>query len=166
MQTDALLRAYDALGDLTPMLSDCGVLCGAACCRPDADGQGGVYLFTGEAALLNGCDWGHIEPDAFAPMLVCDGPCARKRRPLGCRIFPLTPVVGKYGRWTVRLDARARAMCPLVASGIRGLDPAFVRAARDALRIVAETEEGDAFLQRWLALEEAFRRPLWPDRSP
>lgn len=163
MQTEALLRAYAILGDLTPMLADCGALCGAACCQPDADGQGGVYLFPGEAALLDGCGWGHVEPDDFAPMLMCDGPCTRERRPLGCRIFPLTPVRGRGGRWTMRLDARARAMCPLVASGIRGLDPAFVRAARDALRVVAETEAGDAFLERWFELEEAYRQPLWPN---
>ena len=160
MPTQALLRAYAILGDATPMQADCGLLCGAACCQPDADGQGGVHLFPGEEALLRDCAWGRIAPDAFAPMLVCDGPCERARRPLGCRIFPLTPVRGKSGRWTVRLDARARAMCPLVSSGIGGLDPAFVRAARDALRAVAEAEAGEAFLERWLALEEEYRRPL------
>ena len=39
MDREALRRAYEALGDRTPMLTDCGLLCGAACCRPDADGQ-------------------------------------------------------------------------------------------------------------------------------
>lgn len=161
MDAKTLLRAYAAIGDRTPMLSDCGPLCGAACCQTDADGQGGVYLFPGEDALLEHCGWGRIVPDAFAPILLCDGPCDRARRPLGCRIFPLTPVRGKSGRWTVRMDARARAMCPLAAHGVRGLDPAFVRAARDALRIVAEDPEGDAFLEKWFALEEEYRRPLW-----
>lgn len=161
MDRETLLRAYAAIGDSTPMLSDCGPLCGAACCQTDADGQGGVYLFPGERALLEGCAWGRIVPDAFAPMLLCEGPCARERRPMGCRIFPLTPARGKNGRWTVRMDVRARAMCPLAAHGVRGLDPGFVRAARDALRIVAETPEGDAFLEKWFALEEEYRRPLW-----
>ncbi len=161
MDPSTLARAYQILGDKTPMLADCGLLCGAACCRPDEDGQGGVYLFPGERARLADCDWGRIQPAAFAPMLVCEGPCDRARRPLGCRIFPLTPVRGKGGQWTVRMDVRARAMCPLAASGIRGLDPAFVRAARDALRAVAEDAEGEAFLERWLELEEAYRQPLW-----
>ena len=161
MRPDILLNAQNAIGNLTPMLSDCGGLCGAACCQSDEDGQGGVYLFPGEAALLEGCAWGRVEPTPFAPMLVCDGPCDRAKRPLGCRIFPLTPVRGRDGRWTVRMDARARAMCPLSAHGLSGLDPAFPRAVRDALRIVAKDPEGDAFLERWAALEEEYRKPLW-----
>ena len=44
---------------------------------------------------------------------------------------------------------------------IGGLDPAFVKAARDALRIVAGDPEGEAFLEKWYALEEAYRQPLW-----
>ena len=161
MNPDALTRAYEIMGRLTPMLSDCGLLCGAACCRPDEDGQGGVYLFPGEEALLAGCGWGRVQPGNLAPMLVCEGPCERERRPLGCRVFPLTPVRGKSGKWTVRLDARARPMCPLVSSGLGGLDPAFVRAARDALRAIGESDGGDAFLQRWYELEEEYRKPLW-----
>ena len=161
MDAETLRRSYCAIGNLTPMLSDCGALCGAACCQSDEDGQGGVYLFPGEEALLTNCGWGHVEPSPFAPMLVCKGMCDRDARPLGCRIFPLTPVRGKNGRWSVRMDARARAMCPLAAHGLSGLDPAFPRAVRDALRIVAEDPEGDAFLEKWAALEEEYRRPLW-----
>lgn len=161
--TSRLLRAWEILGDLTPMLEDCGALCGAACCATDEDGQGGVYLFPGEEKLLEPCAWGRVLPDAFAPMLMCDGPCERTRRPLGCRIFPLTPVRSRNGRWTVRMDARARAVCPLADYGLGGLNPAFVRAARDALRAVAESPEGDAFLEKWLALEEEYRKPLWAD---
>ncbi len=161
MDASTIMRAYAALGDLTPMLTDCGLLCSAACCRPDEDGQGGVHLFPGERAALGDCAWGRIVPGGLAPMLVCEGPCERDRRPLGCRIFPLTPVRGRSGKWTVRMDARARAMCPLARSGVGGLDPAFVRAARDALRVVAEDPEGEAFLERWFHLEEEYRRPLW-----
>ena len=160
---EALLeRACEAIGELTPMKNDCGALCGAACCAADADGQGGVHLFPGEAEKLRRCAWvDRVTPGSFAPIMICNGTCERGLRPLGCRIFPLTPVRGKNGKWTVRLDARARAMCPLVTSGLAGLDPAFVRAARDALRAIAGDPEGDAFLEKWLALEEEYRRPLW-----
>jgi hypothetical protein len=161
MSPDTLLRAREAIGDRTPMCFDCGALCGAACCQSDADGQGGVHLFPGEEALLEGCGWGRIVPDSLAPMLVCQGVCDRAARPLGCRIFPLTPVRGKNGLWTVRMDARARAMCPLAAHGLSGLDPAFPRAVREALRIVAGEAEGNAFLEKWAALEAEYRRPLW-----
>ena len=162
MDSELLTRACEAIGDLTPMLGDCGALCGAACCRPDEDGQGGVHLFPGEAARLRDREWvASVKPGSFAPIMTCDGSCERALRPLGCRIFPLTPVRGKGGRWTVRLDARARAMCPLVRSGIGGLNPDFVRAVRTALRIVAQDPEGDAFLEKWHDLEEAYRKPLW-----
>ena len=93
-------------------------------------------------------------------MLVCDGPCDRDRRPLACRIFPLTPVKAASGRWTVRMDARARAMCPLVRSGVKGLDPDFARGVVRAMRIIAETPEGEAFLERWAALEQEYRFEL------
>lgn len=162
MNGELLDRAYARIGDLTPMVNDCGALCGAACCHADADGQGGVYLFSGEAARIENCAWvERIVPGGFAPVMLCDGRCDRDLRPLGCRIFPLTPVRGKNGRWTVRMDARARAMCPLVRSGVGGLDPDFVKAARDAVRIIAKDEAGEAFLDQWRALEEEYRRPLW-----
>ena len=162
MNSEILDRAYAAIGDLTPMLTDCGALCGAACCQTDEDGQGGVHLFPGEAARLKDCDWAdRTLPGSIAPVMMCLGRCERELRPLGCRIFPLTPVRGRNGRWTVRLDARARAMCPLTQSGIRGMNPDFVRAVRDALRIVAGDPEGDAFLEKWAALEDEYRRPLW-----
>ena len=162
MKASTIERAYAAIGARTPMKADCGALCSAACCQPDADGQGGVHLFPTEAASLRNRPWvERIVPGSFAPIMMCAGACERNARPLGCRIFPLTPVRGKNGRWTVRLDARARAMCPLVSSGIGGLDPDFVKAVRDALRIVAEDPDGDAFLERWHALEDAYRKPLW-----
>lgn len=160
MQSELLLRAREMIGELTPLLSDCGTLCGAACCRPDEDGQGGVYLFPGEEALPGGYPWGRVDRDAFGPMLVCDGMCDRDRRPLACRIFPLTPVRGKDGQWTVRIDVRARAMCPLARHGVRGLNPEFARAVRSAIRLLAADAEGEAFLRRWEALEAEYRFEL------
>ena len=72
MNPSVLNRAYAILGERTPMLNDCGLLCGAACCQPDEDGQGGVHLFPGERALLEHCGWGRIPPGGLAPMLVCE----------------------------------------------------------------------------------------------
>ena len=162
MSPERFDRACEIIGELTPMSGDCGALCGAACCQTDEDGQGGVHLFPGEAERLRDCEWvASILWGGFAPVMTCEGRCNRSERPLGCRIFPLTPVRGKTGKWTVRLDARARAMCPLVASGIGGLDPDFVKAVRDALREIAADPEGDAFLEKWHALEEEYRKPLW-----
>lgn len=160
MQTEILTKALAAIGDRTPMLTDCGVRCGAACCEPDEDGQGGVYLFPGEKPLLGDAEWGHFDEDTFAPMLVCDGMCDRDRRPLACRIFPLTPVRNAEGKWTVRMDIRAQAMCPLTRYGVRGLDPEFVKGVIRAIRIIAKDPEGLAFLERWEALEAQYRFEL------
>lgn len=160
MQAEILTKALAAIGDRTPMLTDCGVRCGAACCEPDEDGQGGVYLFPGERPLLGGAEWGHFDEDSFAPMLVCDGMCDRDRRPLACRIFPLTPVRNAEGKWTVRMDIRAQAMCPLTRYGVRGLDPEFVRDVIRAIRIIAKDPEGQTFLERWEALEAQYRFEL------
>ena len=162
MNPARILEAYAAIGDTTPMLTDCGALCGAACCRPDGDGQGGVALLPGEEELLSRIAWGHIERDAAmgAPMLVCDGPCQRERRPFLCRVFPLCPMTGRDGRWAVRMDARARAVCPLARSGMRGLDPEFARGAVRASRLLASDPEGEAFLARWAEIEAEYRKPF------
>lgn len=163
MDQERIARAYSAIGEFTPMKSDCGKLCGAACCAADADGQGGVCLLDPEAAALRQIDWGKIEyePGMNAPMLMCTGMCDRTLRPFLCRIFPLCPVIGRSGKWTVRMDARARAVCPMSSGGLSGLDPDFVHACVRAVRILAEDEAGERFLRRWSEIEAEFRKPLF-----
>ena len=156
MNREIILKAYALISDLTPLKSDCGSLCGKACCMPDDDGKGGVYLFPGEYEMLKDCAWGHIESDGFGPMLVCGGACERGRRPLACRVFPLTPFFNGE-KWNVRLDARSKALCPLARSGVKGLDSEFARSVRSAVRLIADDAEGLAFLEKWQALEEEFR---------
>lgn len=159
MNEKILKAAREIMTDECPMVWDCGSKCGAACCQPDDDGQGGMYLFPGEETLAGG-DWAQILPakmgEADADILVCAGTCDRERRPLGCMIFPLTPVVDDKGHVDVRFDYRARRMCPLLKYGIRGLRREFVDAARAALRLIASDEEGLRFLRDWQALEEQF----------
>ena len=162
MQLDTILRAYAAIGERTPLCSDCGALCGAACCESDGDGQGGVDLLPGEIELIGNAEWMETshDPRMDAEMIVCTAMCEREKRPFLCRVFPLCPVVGRDGRWTVRMDARARAMCPLTRGGVRGLDPQFVRGCVRAVRILAEEPNGTDFLARWAAIEEEFRKPI------
>lgn len=163
MNIEIIRRAYEAIGEKTPMESDCGALCSAACCFTDEDGQGGVNLLPGEEKQLQDIDWGKIDRDPHmdAPMLMCTDMCERKIRPFLCRIFPLCPVIGKSGKWTVRMDARARAVCPLTRGGLNGLDPEFVRGCAKAVRIIAEDPEGEEFLTKWAAIEAEFRKPLF-----
>lgn len=149
-------RARELVKNLTPLKNDCGQFCGAACCQPDEDGQGGVTLFPGEEALYEGADWAKID----GGVLTCGGRCPRTARPLGCRIFPLTPRRKASGALSLGVDRRAFAMCPLAPSGIRALDPAFVSAVREALQIIDETPEGREFLDRWIAGERIFRESV------
>lgn len=162
MKRECLEAARALLQGNTPMARDCGRLCGAACCQPDEDGQGGVHLFPGEEELLGEVDWARVVDDAIelggktARMLVCEGHCERDRRPLGCMIFPLTPQVDAEGRVEVRFDRRARTMCPLLRDGLSGLRRDFVSAVREALQQIAEDEEGLRFLRDWEALENQY----------
>jgi hypothetical protein len=140
------------LGHLTPLKTDCGLVCGRACCAPDEDGQGGVQLFPGEMELYRHSPWARVH----SGILYCDGTCPRDERPLGCRIFPLTPYRKESGAMGVRVDRRAFAMCPLARWGVRGLDPDFAAAALRALCEIDKTPDGRKFLNEWMESESIF----------
>ncbi|MDL2205584.1 hypothetical protein LJC33_01585 [Eubacteriales bacterium OttesenSCG-928-N13] len=161
MDQDRLIQAREKLTSLTPLQTNCGQLCDAACCQPDEDGQGGVLLFPGEDALLKGTRWGHIVYTEQGAMLVCDHMCERSERPLGCRIFPLTPKKRRDGSYGVRIDRRAFAMCPLAQSGTKGLHPLFVQAACGAIQLIASDAQGAQFLDAWIKQERQFAQPLF-----
>ncbi len=160
----ALLAARTLLCDVTPLKTDCGRLCGAACCQPaTADGQpSGMYLFPGEQSLY-GPDqaWAQVMPTDWeienraVPLLVCEGTCPREERPLACRLFPLSARIdarqGSEG-FFLKLDPRAWPVCPLMPHGLPALDPAFVAASRTALALLWACPEHRAFLRALDAL--------------
>ncbi|MBR6786633.1 MAG: hypothetical protein IKM26_01755 [Clostridia bacterium] len=152
---ECVLRAREMMENITPLKTDCGKCCGAACCQSDEDGQGGMVLFPGEEALYCQLPEGmQLTPyDDILPglqLLTCDGACDRHLRPLSCMLFPLTPVVvekdGKAGL-KVMVDPRAYAVCPLCEGGVRGMDKAFVEAVRESGRILCQNTEIRAYLQ-------------------
>lgn len=159
----AVVRARELLSCVTPLKGDCGRACGAACCQPDGDGQGGMLLFPGEEALYSTLPPGFAlsRDDGVMPgmtLLVCQGSCARAERPLSCRLFPLTPVIdAQDGRERLRVmpDPRAWPVCPLMPGGLRGLDARFVEAVRQAAKELARCERHRAYLR---ALYEYFTR--------
>ena len=154
---DALLAARELLLGATPLKGDCGRFCGAACCRPDAAGEGragGMYLFPGEENVYGPADaWLRIEPSGWiadgrdVPLLICQGACPRGERPLACRLFPLiarsrvqsNARSGRRGSadalegFDLQFDPRGWPVCPLMPHGLRAMDPAFVASARAAL---------------------------------
>ena len=159
MDRTLLEQARALLENVTPMNRDCGRICGAACCQPDEEGRGGVFLFPGEEELIGG-EWASITPAENGPggglILTCEGTCDRAKRPLGCMIFPLTPEVDEEGRVTMRFDARAKPLCPLLRNGLMGLRSDFREAARQAMQLIADHPEGMAFLREWEAVERQY----------
>ena len=158
---EALIRAYAIIGRATPMKSDCGILCGAACCKdarpddnvePDTDARSesnagpdalGMYLFPGEAGLLSREPGFRLFQIPFMGeriwFLVCEGICDRRKRPLACRIFPLAPHINGAGVVSALPDPRAARMCPL--AGGEHVDPAFRRVVTKAFRHLAGEPE-------------------------
>jgi len=160
MDRKLLEELRDLAGRATPLAGDCGQYCDHACCYSDEDGLGGVYLFPGEEVFYENADWCRIEDTQMmgkpARIMYCLGPCPRDNRPLGCRIFPLTPHFNDEGELKIRMDCRARPLCPLVANGKKGLVRDFVKGVEAAMQKAASDDEGCEFLHRWSELEKQF----------
>ena len=154
---EAVLTARDLLENLTPLKTDCGRLGQGACCQGDE--TTGMLLFPGEAACYEDCAFARVIPAGFslggqdAQLLVCDGTCDRANRPLACRLFPLFLKFKEDGTTKLRMDVRARAVCPLTDYGIKALDPDFKQAARAAYDLLLEEDVCAAYLRE---LDEAF----------
>lgn len=158
MNYKLLDEAKELIGDNTPLSTDCGALCNAACCNGGSE-DAGVWLLPGETP--EECTWGKVSESRLPvagtaiPLLMCENGCIRKARPFMCRIFPLTPFYSKKREvWDVRMDRRAAPMCPLFRCGAKGLSPAFTESARAAIRLLASDPEWEEVLKT-LAAEEA-----------
>lgn len=153
LQADRIKAARALLETITPLKGDCGKRCGAACCQPDGDGQGGMLLFPGEEALYPATlDWATIEESGLSVLgrpiyfFTCQGQCPRDMRPLSCRIFPLTPYI-ENGVLDIRLDVRAWPVCPLMGYGIEGLSRDFAAAVRAAMALLVEDDDMRAYME-------------------
>jgi len=125
---------YQKLEELTPLLFDCGRLCGSRCCRSEDDTDG-MLLFPGEEKLFANAQGMRLHPtqlEGYGPatLLICPGTCDRTARPLACRVFPLAPAL-ENGQIVCRPDSRGRFLCPLCRDDTEALDPAFVSAVQD-----------------------------------
>lgn len=140
-----LNEARALLDSKTPLHSNCGRLCGAACCQEDETGENGMLLFPFEDELykkpIEGFLFHLVDDDTLVKggkRLVCGGDCPREARPLACRLFPLRLRVGtdESGEKTVvepEIDPRAWCVCPLCEQGgMRAMSADFVDAARQA----------------------------------
>ena len=142
---EALARARALLETVTPLNSNCGRLCDAACCQGNANE--GMLLFPGEETCFADCGWASLLPASPGNLLVCRGSCPRDNRPLGCRMFPLR-IALDGGAPKAIPDIRAWPVCPLMPHGLTGLSSAFVDAVTRAGEILAADEEQLQFLRR------------------
>ena len=163
---EALEIARSLLMNVTPLKTDCGLLCDHACCKPSADSGDSVWLFPGEEEI--DMSWGEITDirlpvtNTEAKSLFCRDYCARESRPFQCMIFPLVPYFSKkQNAWSVRMDRRAYMVCPLTGYSKKGLNPEFVENAEKAVRILSETETGERFLQALAREESVYRESLF-----
>ena len=155
---EAIRAARELLRDLTPLKTNCGRLCGGACCQPDPeeDGENGMLLFPHEEELYENEIEGfpfHLSADDTLVRggwrLVCEGTCAREHRPLACRIFPLRMSLKADGHVQAEIDPRAWWICPLCGQGgMRAMSADFAEAVRQAGEKLCENDE----------LREALRR--------
>lgn len=144
--------AYAPLRTVTPIAGDCGALCDGACCAVEEEITG-MYLFPGEEACIHPLPhWAALYDTDFqyggktATLFTCTGTCERALRPLACRIFPLVPYLKPGKKLEIRMDPRGRAMCPLTRLRVADLDPAFVRAVRCSMAILARNSQCRTFL--------------------
>ena len=144
---DTLEKARELLAEVTPLKTDCGKVCGARCCRPLEGEETGMLLFPGEEEMYRGKPGWSLRETSAGILAVCSGNCDRNERPLACRIFPLLPVI-REDSVKAAADQRAKAVCPLLRQGIRGMDPAFTEAVREAGKLLAGDPEQRKFLEK------------------
>lgn len=123
---------YKITCDVTPLPTDCGVLCSSICCRPNHRQKLGVYLFPGEeVTLLKTKPWYTLEyhdPQKYnfpnnwedpVYFLKCHKPCPREARPLACRFFPLAPHLLQDGTLLLIYETTELPYkCPLITRKI------------------------------------------------
>jgi len=148
---------FNIIGELTPLRADCGVLCGGACCKGDADT--GMRLFPHEESTLP-----VRELENGVRLVVCDGTCDRAERPLACRIFPFFPTIDERGKIYVEVDDRAVRLCPLLSHADELIfDKRFFKALKKAGKRLAKDPDCRTFLIDTTAEIDTYRAFLKKD---
>lgn len=146
---------YRMLDEVSPIPSDCGEMCGAACCTQEyTQGEGpemGIYLLPGEDKLHTPReDWlewtderaeDYEFPDSWRGVVHfvrCKTPpsCPREKRPIQCRTFPLTPYLDEEDQLSLLYnDWELPYHCPLIDEEIP-LNEDFIEATYRAWEIL------------------------------
>jgi hypothetical protein len=149
------LEAYRMFDRMHPLRFDCGRLCDKVCCRGN-DEEIGMYLFPGEELLHEKTGCLSISETNFdmngkkVLIAACNGDCDRELRPLACRIFPLAPFITPKDILLIKMDPRARALCPLTKEDNPfPIQPAFKSTVRRAFTLLIQDPEIKAFVKEF-----------------
>lgn len=134
-------KIYKIIGERTPLMADCGSICGSACCKGDENT--GMRLFPFEESELP-----VKELENGVRLVICNGKCQRDKRPLACRIFPFFPTVDEKSKVYVEADFRGARLCPLITHSDEIIfDKSFFKALKKVGRILAKDEACLRFLR-------------------
>ncbi len=144
-------QVYQLLNKVTPLNTDCGRECRKACCQGE-ETDFGMYLFPGEEIMQSESDFLYLKPVTIngnqVLLAICNGECDRNKRPLACRIFPLTPYFTKKGILTIIIDPGAFQVCPLAREmGRNDLNPDFVKKVRQVCQLLIKNERIKNFIE-------------------
>lgn len=142
---------YRLLNRVSPLSSDCGLLCSSACCNCDGDSDNeeglgfemGIYLLPGEEKVFSRNEtwlkWSKEDaedydyPDSWKGKVYfvrCKTPphCPRDMRPLQCHFYPLAPYLTEVGELHLILSpVELPYRCPLIYDKIP-LQKSFIKA--------------------------------------
>lgn len=169
---------YTKLNKVTPLQRDCGLLCTRACCQGSDHETLGMYLFPGEEAMFIGNRYtednfeiiqtdleilGQSGQSRKVLLLTCEGHCDRNFRPLACRFFPLIPYLNEADILKIKIDPRAKGICPLTQEkDTSAITKQFLFEVRKASQLLAKDEEVRDFIKTLsLLLDEYELDPLY-----
>lgn len=167
---------YRFLDRFSPVDSDCGLLCSAACCHAkQADTEMGIFLLPGEELMQKDAGWLALSTEKCAEYELpaswgeeftfakCPEPdsCRRMLRPLQCRTFPLMPYISEAGELTMLYnDSELPYECPLIEDEIP-LNDDFVMATRTVWKhLMRDQRVRDMVIQDSEALRELIDEEL------
>lgn len=149
MFPESLVAARKLLEEITPLQTDCGLVCGGACCQTHPGEETGMLLFPGEAEMYCGEEGFTLVDSPHGTILVCEGRCSRANRPL---VMLLRPDGVK-----IATDAAAQSVCPLARQGKSALSQDFVAAVRQAANLLAQDDQQAAHLRRLTDMQDGLK---------
>ncbi|MBR5048572.1 MAG: hypothetical protein IKX74_02845 [Erysipelotrichaceae bacterium] len=160
-------KIYELLNRREILDFDCGLLCSAACCRPDGcydeavinedyllendDEEMGIFLFPGEEKMSLPRDWQSSSLEDAQAMgfpasweavcfVSCGGKkfCQRHKRPMQCRTFPFCPHLNENNELSlIYYPDELPYRCPIIEERIP-VNKAYLKDLLEAWQLMLE----------------------------